>query len=145
MTDKSNLGKLDAPKVEPECCNAGPTRNIPIEEMRAVIEENESRKPEGEPAKPGLYSIGSTHWNGLSKLIEECGEVVQVCGKLLGNGGKDDHWDGSHLPDRLEKELADLCAAIQFVIRRNNLSDAKINARVDYKIDLFDQWNGEQR
>lgn len=30
-----------------------------------------------------MFSIGSKRWPGISKLIEECGEVLQIAGKLM--------------------------------------------------------------
>jgi NTP pyrophosphatase (non-canonical NTP hydrolase) len=61
------------------------------------------------------FSIGSDIWPGLSKLIEECGEVTQVVGKIIGAHPNVDHWDGTNLRERLQEELADLSAAICFV------------------------------
>lgn len=43
-----------------------------------------SRVEAGLPHESGDFSIGGTLWPGLSKLIEECGEVLQVGGKLIG-------------------------------------------------------------
>jgi hypothetical protein len=59
----------------------------------------------------GEYSIGSNVLPGLSKLVEECGEVVQAVGKIMGAHGFVTHWDGSDLKERLEDEMADLWAA----------------------------------
>lgn len=89
----------------------------------------------------GPYSIGSNNWNGLSKLIEECGEVTQVCGKIIGTGGELQHWDGTDLKVRLEEELADLCAAMSFIIETNNLSMSFIVSRKFNKVKLFNEWN----
>ena len=55
----------------------------------------------------GPYSIGSDHWPGLSKVIEECGEVIQAAGKIIAANGDGQHWDGSDLRQRLEDEIAD--------------------------------------
>ena len=89
------------------------------------------------------YSIGSNHWTGLSKLIEETGEVSQVCGKLLGTGGAEDHWDGTNLRTRLEEELADLSAAIAFVVSRNKLDLIAIMKRQEEKLVKFAEWHEE--
>jgi NTP pyrophosphatase (non-canonical NTP hydrolase) len=91
------------------------------------------------------YSIGSDHWPGLSKLAEEAGEVTQVIGKLLGNGGKLEHWDGTNLKERLEEEIADLEAACFFVRVHCNLDEEKISLRVINKIELFKKWHAEQK
>jgi len=90
------------------------------------------------------YGIGSDHWPGVSKLIEEMGEVNQVLGKLLGTRGKPNHWDGSDLLDRLHEELGDLEAAIAFLKFANNLDSDRIqNRRID-KLVLFMHWHHEQ-
>lgn len=34
----------------------------------------------------GLFFIGAERWSGVSKLIEETGELLQVAGKLMANG-----------------------------------------------------------
>ncbi len=97
-----------------------------------------STKDNGNP-----YSIGSHHWTGLSKLIEESGEVVQVCGKILGTGGRLNHWDGTNLQERLEEELAVLQAAIRFVIVQNGLSPRTITTRTEAKVKQFETWQRE--
>src|ERR1700722_7934464 len=81
-----------------------------------------------------IFAIGSKVWPGLSKLIEECGEVVQVCGKLLGTGGASAHWDGSDLRERLTEEIADVLAAARFVILHNGLDEAAIAKRTNEKL-----------
>jgi NTP pyrophosphatase (non-canonical NTP hydrolase) len=92
----------------------------------------------------GPYSIGSDVWPGLSKLIEECGEVIQVAGKLLGTGGNTTHWDGSDLRVRLQEELADLTAAIAFVGDFCDLDLTAVEGRIDAKYALFEQWHDAQ-
>lgn len=105
------------------------------------------------PEKPGVgtkirsgpYSIGSDTWPGISKLIEECGEVVQVCGKILGTGGKVEHWDGTKLDERLASELGDLLAALRFVALRCGLDRRAVEHRAAEKQALFQRWHEEQR
>lgn len=88
-----------------------------------------------------MFAIGSTVWPGLSKLIEECGEVQQVAGKLLGTGGAPDHWDGTDLRERLTEELADLKAAIRFVILFNELDRELIETLEEAKMATFELWH----
>ena len=92
----------------------------------------------------GDFSIGSDVWPGISKLIEEAGEVTQVCGKLIAIAGESEHWDGTNLRERLENELADLTAAIEFVVGRNRLDATRMNARATEKLRLFMKWDKEQ-
>lgn len=91
------------------------------------------------------FSIGGDVLNGLSKLIEECGEVIQVAGKLLATGGKPEHWEGSNLHSRIEEEIADLLGSIWFFIDTNNLHTEFINDRMGKKFRQFFQWNEEQK
>lgn len=96
-------------------------------------------------AAAGPYSIGSDVWPGLSKLIEECGEVVQVAGKLLGANGDPNHWDGTDLRERLQEELGDLVAAVQFFVERCEVDAHAINNRTRYKLNVFAAWHEARR
>ncbi len=89
------------------------------------------------------FSIGSDRWPGLSKLIEEAGEVLQVAGKVIAARGAVLHWDGSNLRRRLEDELADMTAATQFFIETNNLDWPAIRKRADEKLALFRTWHND--
>lgn len=87
------------------------------------------------------FYIGAKEWSGLSKLIEECGEVMQVAGKLIGTNGRRGHWDGSDLRERLEEEIADLLAAAHFVIGKNGLDWLRIGERREMKLKMFNEWH----
>jgi NTP pyrophosphatase (non-canonical NTP hydrolase) len=95
---------------------------------------------DGPPGGTG-FAIGSKTWPGISKLVEELGEVAQVAGKLIATGGRPAHWDGTNLRVRLEDELADLEAAIAFVIQRNGLDADRIAERREAKLRLFREWH----
>lgn len=79
---------------------------------------------------------------------EEAGEFLTVGGKLMGNGGQADHWDGTNLHQRLMEELADLDAAVAwFIGRPENFTEEERSAilrRKREKMRLFDTWNAEQ-
>jgi NTP pyrophosphatase (non-canonical NTP hydrolase) len=94
----------------------------------------------------GPYSIGSDHWNGLSKLVEELGELGQVLGKLMGSGGNTNHWSGD-LNEKLIEELGDVAAAMNFFITKNMNEDQieRIINQADKKETLFEEWNIERR
>ncbi|WP_018681903.1 hypothetical protein [Actinokineospora enzanensis] len=93
----------------------------------------------GEQAGP--YSIGSDVWPGASRLIEECGELMQVLGKLIGSGGATAHWDGTDLRARLTDELADVRAALDYFIFANSMPDAAIADRADKKRAQYERWH----
>lgn len=87
------------------------------------------------------FCIGSDHLPGFSKLIEEMGETHQVIGKIMGKGDMGVHWDGQALKDSLEEELADVVAAINFVIDHNGLDFKAIKKRGRKKLDKFNRWH----
>ncbi len=93
----------------------------------------------------GDYAMGSKHVPGLSKLIEECGEVLQVAGKIIATNGSREHWDGAgDLYGRLEAELGDLSAAIEFVILINGLGADSIREAQAAKLAQYVDWRAEQ-
>lgn len=99
------------------------------------------------PPLPELpFAIGGSVWPGLSKLTEECGEVGQVIGKLMGTGGATNHWDGSDLAVRLTEEMGDVLAAIEFVTMMNpqHVNAVAMDDRRIKKLALFEKWHREQ-
>lgn len=96
---------------------------------------------------PGPFSIGSKTWPGLAKLVEESGELCQVIGKLIaldGNAPGDfyTHWDGTDISVRLQEELADVQAVIEFVREHNpQIESAPFNRRVAMKVARFNTWH----
>lgn len=93
----------------------------------------------------GPYSIGSSHWPGLSKLIEEAGEVQQVAGKIIATNGEVEHWDGTNLRLRLEDEIADVVAACTFMVSANGLDADRVAVRIEEKLRTFEKWHREQK
>lgn len=90
------------------------------------------------------YSIGSSEWPGLAKVLEEMGELQQVMGKLMALGEENyNHWDGSDLRARLEEEIADVLAALCFFIQQNSptLRSTVILDRKHDKMMLFQRWH----
>lgn len=93
----------------------------------------------------GPYSIGSNVWNGMSKLIEEMGELNQVLGKLMGSDGNVDHWSGD-LTEKLVEECGDVTAALNFFVSKN-LSEENQERTLDQamrKYELFEEWNRDK-
>lgn len=122
----------------------------------------------------GPYGIGSDTWPGLAKLIEECGETLQVLGKIIARGGELDHtWtcgpcggsgeqggaypfpcrecDGrgflgsGDLTSRLHEELGDLQAALFFFSLTNAQVDhIRVGERAGEKIHTYQRWHAER-
>ena len=88
------------------------------------------------------YCIGSDEWNGLSKLIEELGELQQVCGKLIGSQGESNHWSGD-LHAKFIEELGDVYASLDFFVDMNFSADAQkdIHKRAFVKNTTFRKWD----
>ncbi len=88
--------------------------------------------------------------NGLVKLSEECAEAIQVAAKLIAYpelqspDNLDLHPDGTDLRIRLEEELGDALAAIEFVRSKLQLSRKRIDQRQAMKGMLFIKWDGEK-
>jgi NTP pyrophosphatase (non-canonical NTP hydrolase) len=90
----------------------------------------------------GDYSIGGLIWPGLAKVLEEVGEVGQVLAKIMGGGGATQHWDGKgDLKVRLEEELGDLLAAVNFLITQNDLDQIRIDRQRAGKAAQFLVWH----
>lgn len=78
------------------------------------------------------------HWRGIGKLVEECGEVLQLLGKAMAFPATL-HPDGAgDLRDRIPKEIADLKAAIEYFEQENDLSN--LGNRQHEKITKFRKW-----
>lgn len=78
--------------------------------------------------------------DGLVKLTEECGELIQAAMKRIACPD-DIHWDGSDLKARLEDEIADVRAACFVVSVNFGLDEERIADRMQYKKSLFTYWN----
>lgn len=89
----------------------------------------------------GSFSIGSETWPGVSKLIEEMGELQQVLGKLIATHGGTTHWDGPDLLDRLHDEMGDVLGALTFVTNANGLDEERLWKRAVEKSELFHVWH----
>lgn len=93
----------------------------------------------------GSFSLGSRTWPGLSKVIEECGEVLQVAGKLMGTAGKVEHWDGAGPLDvRIAEEMCDLFAACVAFFQLNGFDGVEeyVEREAD-KYQTFLRWHAE--
>ena len=63
----------------------------------------------------------------LALLMEECGEVVQIIGKVLRHGYESRHPDGGPTNrEMLEREIGDVRAAWRLLIREDDISEAAV-------------------
>lgn len=94
------------------------------------------------------YGIGSKIWPGLSKLVEEAGEMLQQAGRIMALGGeRDDHWDGKNVRGCMLEEVSDLLAATEWFIEHNfvGLNRVAIRERADEKKKQYDAWHRERK
>ncbi|MBK6616384.1 hypothetical protein [Ottowia sp.] len=76
--------------------------------------------------------------NGLAKLQEEIGELLQETGKKLAYFTTDEHPDGAGpLSGRLVREMADVRAAMIFVSTQFGIRGEDIEAERDSKLALY--------
>lgn len=82
------------------------------------------------------------HANGLTKLIEECGELTQIAAKKSAFMDTDIHPDGAgSMKARLENEIADVMAACIFVASTFDLDEERMKTRTDEKMQRFGAWH----
>jgi len=89
---------------------------------------------------------------GISKLVEECGELqieigqlVQILGKKLARMDSDEHWDPAigSLSEAIAKEMGDVIGAMAFVSRKLKLDQGAIADRGHQKLAVFLQWEAD--
>lgn len=81
--------------------------------------------------------------SGLTKLIEECGELIQVAAKLIAYPDKQ-HPDGAgNLQMRLADEIADVTAACAFVCDKFKPDKEELAFRRNRKYETYKQWDKE--
>ena len=89
-----------------------------------------------------MGEFGSDNFPGLLKLIEEAGELIQVCGKLMAVGGDETHWNRTSLYRHLEYEMGDVTAAITFVLSHDErVKNGAVKSRVTKKFRIFEGWH----
>ena len=82
------------------------------------------------------------HCDGLTKLIEECGELSQIASKKQAFMNTDTHPDGKgSMKKRLEEEMGDVLAACILVADNFGLDQEFLEKRVQKKLDLFRSWH----
>jgi NTP pyrophosphatase (non-canonical NTP hydrolase) len=93
-----------------------------------------------------MFAFGSKTWPGLAKLCEECGEVVQIVGKLMMVKGWAKHWSGN-LRMKLIEEMGDVLAAIKFVKLYCLTPEerAALVRRENEKFEKFCRWHDEEK
>lgn len=99
---------------------------------------------------PGLFwyqeeDMAMSHM-GLTKLVEECGELTQIAAKKIAYPDTNLHPDGAgNMLRRLEEEIADVVAACGFVVEKMGLNSRRIGLRSQNKLTLFRSWDGEAK
>lgn len=93
-----------------------------------------------------MFAFGDKQWPGLAKLNEESGELVQVIGKLMMTHGQASHWSGTNLRVALVEEMADVAAAIDFVMTHALTYEegVALMTRLKEKFAVFEKWHQEQ-
>jgi NTP pyrophosphatase (non-canonical NTP hydrolase) len=82
----------------------------------------------------GVQSVISN--NGLAKVIEECGELIQVCAKRIASN-KFETNDSQKLDKIIEEEIADVLASTEFLIAHLKLNKDNIKSRSISKLKTY--------
>jgi NTP pyrophosphatase (non-canonical NTP hydrolase) len=82
--------------------------------------------------------------DGLTKLVEECGELVQAAAKMIAYPNVEYHPDGSNQRERLSMEIADVVAACRFVANKLELDRLAIEHRIVEKLRTYRIWDEER-
>lgn len=80
--------------------------------------------------------------DGLVKLTEECGELIQIAAKNIAYPNLD-YPDGTNVNEGLQDELADVLACIWFVISKKELDGITIANRAYIKLNKYKAWDDE--
>lgn len=81
---------------------------------------------------------------GLTKMIEECGELIQIAAKKQAFMDTDDHPDGKgSMKRRLEEEIADVSATTTYVADKLGLDKQAIFDRMLFKLAFYAQLDEE--
>ncbi len=105
--------------------------------LRTGIGNQSSINPEEAP-----YQLKCADWPGMSKVIEESGELGQVFGKIQSAGGATVYpWGNVDLKAKTVEEVADLLAALTFMVKKSpHVDEAAVSERMAKKFKLFEAW-----
>jgi len=93
---------------------------------------------------PRVGAIGSDVWPGLGKASEECGELLQLLGRLIAYP-EDEHPSGRDPAEGLVDEIGDLQAALEYLVAVNPIDALAVRERKGRKLALFMRWHLEER
>ena len=82
-----------------------------------------------------------TQHEAIALLLEEAGEVVQICGKILRHGLRSRHPDSYVLNrDELGKECGDFAAALAIAIDTGVVSEDVVKQQQPRKLENVQRW-----
>lgn len=84
----------------------------------------------------------------LALLAEECGEVIQIVGKILRHGYESKHPNNLSGPTNrqmLEKEAGDVQAAVELMRSEADVSSSAIEDHAITKLESVEQWMHHQQ
>lgn len=84
------------------------------------------------------------HCMGLTKAIEEMGELIQILAKKQAYFGTDNHPDGLSLRSRMEEEIGDVRAALLFIEEKFDLDTSFIDNREIKKLRTYRIWDADE-
>jgi len=77
----------------------------------------------------------------LAILSEECGEVIQIIGKILRHGYKSSHPEGGPTNRKLLAfEIGDVITAVLMMTEIEDINNNIIDERVEYKLEKIKKY-----
>ena len=118
----------------------------PMDPSRERLRELWKQEYEGDfrsstPPTPHFNQLTPDQLERIAILMEECGEVVQICGKILRHGAYSHHpRTGRGNLDSLENELGDVFAAANMLYQDGFLQPRRVNRWAEEKLKKVGQY-----
>lgn len=83
--------------------------------------------------------------NGVQQLMaitaEECGELTQVCMKIMRKYDTVEGIEGDKYRDLIVEEAGDVLCMIQLMVKHGLVTDEELDARVQVKMNKLKRWS----
>jgi len=85
-----------------------------------------------------MNNLTDAQYERLAKLLEECAEVVQICGKVIRFGYESEN-GGRTCTDRLEEEIGDIFLSVRLMAEAGDITLPNTTVRNESKIEKINR------